>query len=61
MRLEVGSRETQAGEAELLQRTQRAVQVVVGQAQPHIEIAGVARMPMGGQRIAADHQILNPA
>ncbi len=56
---EVCSAQPETGKTKLLQDLQQFADVLGCLPHPEIDIAGLAGMPMGGQRIATDQQVVN--
>jgi len=51
--------QAQRRKAECLHRIQQSLNVVLAEPDPEIDVAGVAWVPVCGQRIVADNQVLN--
>lgn len=56
---EVGLRQPQAAEAEAPQRFEQAPNIGRSRIDPHVDVTGVARVAVSGQRITANQEVLN--
>ena len=56
---EIIPRQAEAAETESRQSAEQAVNVCIVRTDPDVQITGIARVAMRGERVAADDQLLN--